>query len=146
MLQVNIPIWTFFLVLIGWRWCLSIMILDSPEGNWPKAAVSYSLKALKVLMSWAVEDMWMVMNNYFYLTGLIKHSFFPVLKFWESLLSIWQKYGPYFLEESQCRRIIFHCQIGHLKHIKCCIQIFVLKYVIVISKNGFGLKRNYVEN
>lgn len=143
---INIPIWIIFLVLIEWRSCLSIMSLDSPEHNWPKAAVSDSLKSLKVLMSWAVEDKWMVMNNYFYLIGLIKHSFFPSLKFWGLLLSVWQKCGPCFLEESQFRKITSLCQIGHLKHIKCCIQIFVLRYVIIISKNGLGFKRNYVEN
>lgn len=58
-----------------------MMNLDSPEYNWPKAAVFHSLKSLKVLMSSAVEDMWMVMNNYFYLIELIKHPFFPSLKF-----------------------------------------------------------------
>lgn len=81
--------------------------------------------------------MWMVMNNYFYLTGLIKHAFFPSLKFWGLLLNVWQKHGPYFPGASQFWKIESFCQIGHLKCIKYCIQIFVLKYVIVISKNDF---------
>ena len=116
------------------------MNLGSPEHNWPKAAVSYSLKSLKVLMSWAVEDMWMVMNNYFYLTGLIKCSFFPYLKFWGLLLSIWQKYDHYFLGGSWFRKIHSCYQISHLNHIMLYTG-FVLKSLTVILKTGFCFKR-----
>lgn len=87
---INTPIWIIFLVLMGWRNCLSMMNLDNPEHNWRKAAVFYSLKSLKVLMFWAVEDMWIAMNDYFYLTGLIEHPFFSSLKIWGLLLSAWQ--------------------------------------------------------
>lgn len=59
---ITIPRWKTFSVSMGRKNCWSLTNLDSPEHNWPKAAVSCSLKLLKLLMSCVVEDTWMVMN------------------------------------------------------------------------------------